>query len=55
MAEELEEDSGEDSNDEGLESESEGHASSNDEEDFGPEDGEGVFGDVEDEEGYAPL
>ena len=53
-----ENDSGEDSDHEDLESESE--SSENDdeegiEENFGAEDGEGMFGDIEDEEGYAPL
>jgi len=52
----AEDDSSEDSDYEDLESESEGSENSSyGEESFGAEDGEGVFGDIEDEEGYAPL
>ena len=53
----AESDSSGDSDYEDLEFESEGGSASEDyeEENFGVEDGEGVFGDIEDEEGYAPL
>jgi hypothetical protein len=56
----AEEDPGEDSESdhEDLESEHEGSENYDQggiEENFGAEDGEGMFGDVEDEEGYAPL
>ena len=53
----AEDDSGEDSED--LESEAEGCENYDEdgtlEVNFGAEDGEDMFGDVEDEEGYAPL
>lgn len=53
-------DSGGDSDSDHEDSESESEGSDNYdeegiEENFGAEDGEGMFGDVEDEEGYAPL
>ena len=54
----AEDDSGEESDDDDLESEPEGcenYDKEGIEVNFGAEDGEDMFGDVEDEEGYAPL